>query len=69
MLSARNQLKGTVARVNRGTAVCSVTVELDGGQEIVSTITVESFDRMGLSIGSPVAAVVKASNVILATEP
>ena len=48
--------------------MCTVTVRLDGGQQIVSTITVESLDSMGLSIGSPVAAVVKASNVILATE-
>ena len=39
MLSARNQLQGTVSHINRGAAVCTVTVRLDGGQQIVSTIT------------------------------
>jgi molybdopterin-binding protein len=66
-LSARNQLSGTVTQVNRGAAIANVAVDV-GGQRLVSSITVEAADELGLTEGSQVTVIVKASDVILATE-
>jgi molybdopterin-binding protein len=65
-LSARNQLAGTVTSVNEGAAIANV--ELDaGGQRLVASITVEAARELGLEEGKQVTAVIKASDVILAT--
>jgi molybdopterin-binding protein len=66
-LSARNQLAGTVKEVHKGAAIANVVVDV-GGQRIVSSITVEAVEQLGLAEGSAVTVVVKASDVILATE-
>ncbi len=66
-LSARNQLAGTVQQVNKGAAIANVVVDV-GGQRIVSSITVEAADELGLTEGSAVTVIVKASDVILATD-
>jgi len=63
-LSARNQLSGTVTQINRGAAIANVAVDV-GGQRIVSSITVEAVDQLGLAEGSEVTAIIKASDVIL----
>ena len=65
-LSARNQLAGTVKEVNKGAAIANVTVDV-GGQRIVSSITVEAAEELGLAEGGQVTVIVKASDVILAT--
>ena len=41
-ISARNILKGTVKHIESGAVNAEVTVELPGGQEIVSIITMQS---------------------------
>jgi molybdopterin-binding protein len=64
-LSARNQLKGTVTDINAGEAVANVAVDV-AGQRLVASITVEAVRELGLSAGSDVTVVVKASDVILA---
>lgn len=66
-LSARNKLTGTVSSVNRGEAIANVVVEV-AGQRLVASITAEAVDELGLSEGSSVTAVIKASDVILATD-
>jgi molybdopterin-binding protein len=45
-----------------------VTVELPNGLEIVSIITKESAERLNLTVGKEVYAVVKASDVMIATD-
>jgi molybdopterin-binding protein len=65
-LSARNQLTGTVTSVNRGEAIANVVLEI-AGQRLVASVTTEAVDDLGLEAGSPVTAVIKASDVILAT--
>ena len=67
-LSARNQLTGTVASITRGPITSLVKVDLPGGQHISATLTTEAADDLGLTIGSPVTAIVKASAVILGVE-
>jgi molybdopterin-binding protein len=66
-LSARNQLSGTVVEIRRGEAIANVVLDV-AGQRLVASITVEAVDELGLSEGSDVTAVVKASDVMLATE-
>lgn len=66
-LSARNQLKGTVQSVNKGAAIANVVLDV-GGQRLVASITVEAVDDLGLTEGSEVTAIVKASDVIIATD-
>ncbi len=66
-LSARNQLSGTVIAINRGEAIANVVLDV-AGQRLVASITVEAVKELGLSEGSQVTAVIKASDVILATD-
>jgi molybdopterin-binding protein len=65
-LSARNQLSGTVTSINEGAAIANVTVDVNG-QRLVASITVEAARELGLAEGTAVTAIVKASDVILAT--
>jgi len=67
-LSARNQFPGTVRSVTDGAVMSEVTVEVDGGHELVAAITAESARRLGLAPGKRVVAVIKATEVIIATE-
>lgn len=66
-ISARNQLAGTVTSITEGTAIANVALDV-GGQRLVASITVEAVHELGLKEGKPVTAIVKASEVILATE-
>jgi molybdopterin-binding protein len=63
-LSARNQLRGTVKQVRSDGLMAEVVLDL-GGQEIVSTITKASADRLNLRAGDRAVAIVKASEVII----
>jgi molybdopterin-binding protein len=65
-LSARNQIKGNVKAIRRGEAIANVEIEASGIR-LVASITVEAVDDLGLSEGSEVTAIIKASDVILAT--
>jgi len=67
-LSARNQLRGTVKRVEEGAVNTEVTVDLSNGIEVVSIITKQSAEQLGITVGKVVYAVVKASDVMIATE-
>ena len=66
-LSARNQLQGTVRSVKLGTIMAEVVVDV-GGNEIVSAVTRGSAERLGLSEGSAVTVVIKATDVMLSTD-
>lgn len=67
-LSARNMLKGTVKKVTAGAVNSEVVITLPGGAEVVSIITKASADTLGLAAGKDVYAVIKASNVMIATD-
>jgi molybdopterin-binding protein len=66
-ISARNQLRGTVQSITRGEAIANVALDV-AGERLVASITVEAVEELGLAEGSQVTAVVKASDVMLATE-
>ncbi|MGW4235051.1 TOBE domain-containing protein [Streptomyces sp. NPDC004980] len=66
-LSIRNQLPGTVTAVTAGDVMATVKVRLAGGQEITAAITLEAVEELGLVQGSSVRALVKSTEVSLAT--
>ena len=67
-LSARNILKGKVIQIKPGAVNTEVILELPGGAQIVSIITKESADNLGLAVGKNAYAVVKASSVMIAVD-
>ena len=67
-LSARNLLKGKVTRITNGAVNAEVELELSGGQKIVSIITINSVNRLGLEVGREAYAMVKASSVMIAVD-
>ena len=66
-LSARNQIPARVTRINTGEAIANVEMDA-GGTRLVASITVEAVKQLGLTEGSQVTAVIKASDVILASD-
>ncbi|MET8564329.1 TOBE domain-containing protein [Streptomyces flaveolus] len=65
-LSIRNQLPGTVTEVRPGEVMATVKVRLPGGQDLTAAVTLEAVEQLGLVPGSPVTALVKATEVSLA---
>jgi molybdopterin-binding protein len=66
-LSARNRIPARVVEITAGEATANVTLDA-GGTRLVASITVEAAQELGLEEGSEVVAVIKASDVIVATE-
>ena len=64
-ISARNVLRGKVVQIKPGAVNTEIIVEIPGGAQIVSIITKESADNLGLAVGKPVYAVIKASSVMI----
>jgi len=67
-ISARNFLRGKVKKVTHGSVNSEIIVDLGSGVEIVSIITKESANNLKLDTGSAVYAVIKASNIMIATD-
>ncbi|MCZ7459619.1 TOBE domain-containing protein [Streptomyces sp. WMMC940] len=66
-LSIRNQLPGTVIAVTGGPAMATVRIRLDSGEEITSAVTADAVSELGIFPGGAVSALMKASEVALAT--
>jgi molybdopterin-binding protein len=64
-ISARNQLKGKILSIQPGAVNAQIVVELAGGQQIVSVITLDSAKSLKLAVGQEVYAVIKASEVMI----
>ena len=68
-LSARNQIPARVTGITTGEAIANVELDANGVR-LVASITVEAARDLGLAEGTEVTevtAVIKASEVILAT--
>ncbi|WP_069883644.1 TOBE domain-containing protein [Streptomyces luteocolor] len=68
-LSIRNQIAGTVLSVTPGEVMATVRTRLAGGQDITAAITLEAVKELGLAEGAEVTALVKSTEVSLATGP
>jgi molybdate transport system regulatory protein len=64
--SARNQLSGTISRLQPGAVNTEVVIDLPGGSSAAAIITNDSSNALELSPGKAVSAIFKASSVILA---
>jgi molybdopterin-binding protein len=67
-ISARNLFKGKVVKIVAGSVNSEIVVELPGGAQIVSIITKESVESLGLKVGKEAYVVIKASNVMIAVD-
>ncbi|MEW6584807.1 MAG: TOBE domain-containing protein [Nitrospirota bacterium] len=64
-LSTRNQIKGKITEVVKGTVAAKVKIDIGNGNTITSTITVEAVDDLNLKRGDDVVALIKASSVMI----
>ncbi len=67
-LSARNVIKGRVVAVTPGAVNAEVVIEIAPGVQVVSIITMNSVESLGLAAGKEAYAVVKASSVMIAVD-
>ncbi|MEV6796366.1 TOBE domain-containing protein [Streptomyces sp. NPDC051320] len=65
-VSIRNRIPGTVAAVTTGGAMAGVKVTVDGG-ELTAAITADAATELDLSVGTPVVALIKSTEISLAT--
>jgi molybdate transport system regulatory protein len=68
-LSARNQLAGTVSRIERGAVSSLVVLTLPGGATVSASVTNEGVEALGLAVGMAATAVFKAYAVMVAAQP
>lgn len=62
--SARNRLPGIVTRIEKD-RVAAVVEVIAGPHRMVSLMTAEAVDELGLAVGDEAVCVVKATNVIV----
>ena len=67
-LSARNTLKGEVISIQPGAVNAIVIMELAGGEQITSTLSMGSLKDLELEVGKEVYAVIKASSVMIGVD-
>jgi molybdopterin-binding protein len=63
-VSARNRFPGLVTRVVRDTVMAQVEIQA-GPHRIVSLISAEAVDALGLEPGVPAVASIKSTNVVI----
>ncbi len=66
-ISARNILTGIVKSVVSGAVNDEITIALPGGSTVTSIITSASVKRMAIVVDQEMSAIIKASDVLLAT--
>jgi len=65
-ISARNQFVGTVTKIEKGAV--NGHVALDFGVAVIKgSITNEAIDELGLAEGKPAVAIIKSTDVMIAT--
>jgi molybdate transport system regulatory protein len=66
-VSARNAFEGAITAIHPGTINSEVVIQTQGGDSLVSIVTVGSVKSLGLAVGKKVVALVKAPWVMVAT--
>lgn len=67
-ISARNLISGTVKDVKHGPVNSQIRVDIGGGNVITSMITTDAANDLGIAVGKEVKVIIKASEVLLATD-
>ena len=63
--SARNQLNGKITNVDLGAVMANIKIEVTEPNTITAVITKESAERLGLTEGDDVTAIIKSTEVIV----
>lgn len=63
-ISGRNKLQATVKEIVKGKVMAKVVMDYKG-EELVSAITVDSVEDLGLKTGDQVAALIKSTEVMV----
>ncbi|MEL4178801.1 TOBE domain-containing protein [Roseateles sp. PN1] len=66
-INVRNQFRGVIKEVIEGPVVSEVDVQTSSGQIVTSVITTRSVKELGLVVGREVVALVKSTEVSIAT--
>lgn len=64
-ISARNQIKGKVVKVEKGAVNAIVKLDIGGGNMISATVSLESIKELGIKEGKKAVAIIKATSVML----
>ena len=64
-LSARNQLNGKITNVELGAVMANVKIEVTEPNVITAVITKGSAEKLGLTNGDDVTAIIKSTEVII----
>ena len=67
-ISARNVFEGSITALVDGTVNAEVEITTPGGDRIVAVVTEDSVQSLGLAVGKPAMALVKAPWVIVVTD-
>lgn len=67
-MSARNQFKGKVVRIDEGAVNGMVVIDIGGGNQVTSCISMNAIRELGLVVGKDAYAVVKASSVMVGVD-
>ncbi|MFB9128524.1 transporter [Paraburkholderia dipogonis] len=67
-ISARNCIAGAVSAAVKGAVNAEVEISVPEGAKIVSIMTNDSADRLGLAVGKPATAIFKGASVIVGVE-
>lgn len=65
MISARNQLTGTVSAIEEGAVNAIVKLDVAEGVAISSTISMEAVKELGLAVCKEATAIIKATSVMI----
>lgn len=66
-VNARNQFRGRIQEIIEGPVVSEVDVLTPSGQRVTAVITTRSVHELGLRAGREVVALVKSTEVSIAT--
>ena len=64
-VSARNRFRGIVSEVKVDGLLAQVEIVADAPARVVAVITREAVEELGLEVGAPATAVVKATSVMV----
>lgn len=66
-VSGRNQLVGRIAEIKTSGLIAQVRISIGGQQHITSVITADAVREMQLKVGDTVAALIKATEVMISS--
>ncbi|MFT3951524.1 MAG: TOBE domain-containing protein [Oscillospiraceae bacterium] len=65
IISARNQLKGTVVSIEEGAVNAIVSIDIGSGNIVSATVSLGAVRTLGLKPGKTAYAIIKATSVMV----